>query len=201
MNLRRNARSVIQKKIRLGAGQGETFLREPRCIWFTGLSGAGKTTLARMLESHLRQLNYSVYVLDGDDLRQGLNSDLNFSDQDRRENIRRVAHVAQLMVDAGMVAIVATISPFQRDRIFARRLFKSNQFIEVFVDTPLEECERRDPKGLYKHSRSGQLLDFTGITSAYEAPDSPEVHLMCEDLMPDEAFEQLLSVIGMSGTP
>lgn len=155
-----------------------TSLRQkPCCIWFTGLSGAGKSTLANCLEQRLHAQGVHTYLLDGDNVRQGLNRDLGFSDADRMENIRRVAEVARLMVDAGLVVIVAFISPFRAERDFARSLLAPGEFVEVFVDTPLDECERRDTKGLYARARAGSLLQFTGISSPYEPPLQPEIHL------------------------
>jgi len=151
--------------------------QRPGCIWLTGLSGAGKSTLANALEEDLHDAGRFVYVLDGDNVRQGLNRDLSFSPEDRRENIRRVAEVALLMVDAGLIVIVAFISPFRAERDFARTLFEPGEFIEVFVDASLETCEQRDRKGLYALARSGGLKEFTGIDSPYEAPQSPDVHL------------------------
>lgn len=151
--------------------------QKPRCIWLTGLSGAGKTTLAYALEAELHTQGRFVYVLDGDNVRHGLNSDLGFSLGERRENIRRVAEVARLMVDAGLIVIVAFISPFQAERAMARGLFESGEFIEVYVDAALSVCEQRDTKGLYALARQGTLREFTGIDSPYEAPATPEVHL------------------------
>jgi len=151
--------------------------QRPRCIWLTGLSGAGKSTLANSLEEDLHGDGMFVYVLDGDNVRHGLNRDLGFSPEDRRENIRRVAEVARLMVDAGLIVIVAFISPFRAERDFARALFEPGEFIEVFVDASLAACEQRDRKGLYALARKGGLKEFTGIDSPYEAPQSPDVHL------------------------
>ena len=153
--------------------------QKPRCVWFTGLSGAGKSTLASQLDKRLHAQGLHTYVLDGDNVRHGLNKDLGFSDADRVENIRRVAEVARLMVDAGLVVIVAFISPFHADRAFARSLFVPGEFVEVFVDTPLSECERRDSKGLYASARAGQLANFTGVSSPYERPLDPEIRLDC----------------------
>jgi len=148
-----------------------------RCLWFTGLSGAGKSTIANQVERRLHALGYHTYVLDGDNLRHGLNKDLGFTDEARVENVRRVAEVAHLMVDAGLVVLVCVISPFAGERRFARELFDEGEFVEVFVDTPLEECERRDPKGLYRKARAGDIRNFTGIDSPYESPERPEIHL------------------------
>ena len=151
--------------------------QRPRCIWFTGLSGAGKSTIANLLERRLNSLGQHTYLLDGDNLRHGLNRDLGFTPEARVENVRRVAEVAHLMVDAGLMVLVCVISPFRSEREFARALFDNGEFVEVFVDTPLAECERRDPKGLYRKARAGEIRNFTGIDSPYEAPDVPEVHL------------------------
>lgn len=151
--------------------------QKPRCIWLTGFSGAGKSTLANALEAELHVSGRHVYVLDGDNVRHGLNRDLGFSAEDRKENIRRVAEVAKLMVDAGLIVLVAFISPFRAERAMARALFEEGEFIEVFVDSPLSVCEQRDTKGLYAKARRGELHDFTGIDSPYEPPLAPEVHL------------------------
>jgi bifunctional enzyme CysN/CysC len=145
------------------------------CVWFTGLSGAGKSTLANLLEKRLHEAGRHTYLLDGDNIRQGLNRDLGFTEADRVENIRRVAEVARLMTDAGLIVLVSFISPFRAERRMARELFAPGEFLEVFVDAPLAECERRDPKGLYAKARRGELKDFTGIDSAYEVPESPEL--------------------------
>jgi bifunctional enzyme CysN/CysC len=161
----------------------------------TGLSGAGKTTLATLLEQQLRSLAKHVYVLDGDNLRHGLNRDLGFTDADRCENVRRVAEVAKLMVDAGLIVVVSLISPFRKERRFARSLFSQGEFVEVFVDTPMPACERRDAKGLYAKARRGELKYFTGIDSPYEPPEAPEVHLLCDQVSPEEALQQLVSVL------
>jgi bifunctional enzyme CysN/CysC len=165
------------------------------CVWFTGLSGAGKSTVANLLEKRLSALGYHTYLLDGDNLRHGLNRDLGFTAEARVENVRRVAEVAHLMVDAGLIALVCVISPFRSEREFARSLFDSGEFIEVFVDTPLEECERRDPKGLYRKARAGEITNFTGIDSPYEIPQTPEVHLLNEGASLDGLVEQLVARI------
>ncbi len=149
----------------------------PCCLWFTGLSGAGKSTIANALEHRLAAMGFHTYLLDGDNLRHGLNKDLGFSDEDRIENIRRVGEVARLFVDAGLIVITAFISPFRSDRQMARDLFEAGEFLEVFVDTPLEVAERRDPKGLYAKARAGLLSNFTGIDSPYERPEEPEIVL------------------------
>ena len=152
-------------------------------LWFTGLSGSGKSTVAGALEQALHAHGVSTYLLDGDNVRHGLCRDLGFSDDDRKENIRRVGEVAKLMVDAGLVVLTAFISPHRAERNMVRDLLAEGQFIEVFVDTPLAVCEARDPKGLYKKARAGELRNFTGIDSVYEAPDAPEIHLDGEQLV------------------
>src|SRR5215471_18843225 len=156
-------------------------------LWFTGLSGAGKTTIANAVERRLYARRRHTYLLDGDNVRHGLNRDLVFSNADRRENIRRIAEVAKLMVDAGLIVLVAFISPFRADRHAARQLFEHGEFLEVFVDTPLAEAERRDPKGLYAKARRGELRSFTGIDSPYEPPENPEIRLDTLSLTPEAA--------------
>jgi len=151
--------------------------QRPMCVWFTGLSGAGKSTLANLLEKRLHANGKHTYMLDGDNVRHALSRDLGFSDADRIENIRRAAEVARLMVDAGLIVLVSFISPFAAQRALARSLFEPGEFFEVFVDTPFEECARRDPKGLYSRALSGQMPSFTGVGSAYEVPPAPELHL------------------------
>ena len=167
----------------------------PKCFWFTGLSGSGKSTIASAFDAALLQLGKHAYVLDGDNIRHGLNRDLGFTDADRIENIRRVAEVAKLMVDAGLIVIVSFISPFAQDRELARSLFQSGEFIEVFVDTPLEECERRDVKGLYAKARKGQLPHFTGIDSPFEVPSNPQLRLVTTEQSVEQSVAQLLSLI------
>jgi 3'(2'),5'-bisphosphate nucleotidase len=149
--------------------------QRPRCIWLTGLSGSGKSTIANALELALHRSGHHTFLLDGDNVRHGLNRDLGMSAADRAENIRRVGEVAKLMVDAGLIVVTAFISPFRADRETVRAMFAEGEFIEVFVDTPLEECERRDPKGLYRKAREGKIRDFTGIDSPYEIPSNPDV--------------------------
>ncbi|QBF81844.1 adenylyl-sulfate kinase [Shewanella maritima] len=144
-------------------------------LWFTGLSGSGKSTVANAVDKLLHDSGCKTYVLDGDNVRHGLNGDLSFSDVDRVENIRRIGEVSKLFVDAGLIVSTAFISPFTQDRDMVRKQLSSGQFIEVFIDTPLEVCEQRDPKGLYKKARAGEIKNFTGIDSSYEAPLSPEI--------------------------
>jgi bifunctional enzyme CysN/CysC len=151
--------------------------QKPAVLWFTGLSGAGKTTIANLVEKLLHENGKHTCLLDGDDVRHGLSSDLGFTDADRVENIRRVTEVAKLMVDAGLIVLVSLISPFRLERRMAREMMAKDEFIEVFVDTPIEECARRDPKGLYKRAMSGEIRNFTGVSSPYEAPERPELHI------------------------
>ena len=167
--------------------------QQPRCLWFTGLSGAGKSTIANLLERRLSAQGYHTYILDGDNLRHGLNRDLGFTAEARVENVRRVAEVAHLMVDAGLIVLVCVISPFSDERRFARSLFAEGEFIEVFVDTSLEECERRDPKGLYRKARAGEISNFTGIDSPYEVPEAPEVHLHAGSAGLEAMVDQLVA--------
>ena len=168
----------------------------PRCLWFTGLSGAGKSTIANLVEKKLLAMGQHTYLLDGDNVRHGLNKDLGFTDEDRVENIRRVAEVAKLMTDAGLIVLVSFISPFRAEREMARALFGDGEFLEVFVDTPLAEAERRDVKGLYAKARAGQLRNFTGIDSPYEAPEHPELHLQAGLTDPVELAEQVIRALG-----
>lgn len=163
-------------------------------LWFTGLSGLGKSTVAGALEQALHAHGVSTYLLDGDNVRHGLCRDLGFTENDRRENIRRVGEVAKLMVDAGLVVLTAFISPHRAERQMVRDMLAAGQFIEVFVDTPLEICEVRDPKGLYKKARSGELKNFTGIDSVYESPQAADIHLNGEQLVTN-LIEQLLDVL------
>ncbi|HCH01338.1 MAG TPA: adenylyl-sulfate kinase [Vibrio sp.] len=163
--------------------------QKPVVLWFTGLSGAGKSTVAGALESQLASLGYHTYLLDGDNVRHGLCSDLGFSSQDRRENIRRIGELAKLMADAGLIVLSAFISPHRAERQMVRDLLPDGEFIEVFVNAPLEVCEKRDPKGLYKKARAGEIPNFTGIDSEYQAPQHPEIDLPAGDKSLNELVE------------
>jgi len=165
----------------------------PMCLWMTGLSGAGKSTLANALEQELNKKGKHTYILDGDNLRHGLNSDLGFGEADRKENVRRAAEVALLMVDAGLIVIVGLISPFKKERDGARSLFKDNQFKEIYISTSLQECEARDVKGLYEKARRGEVRDFTGIDSPYEVPENAEVIIDTKNKSVDQCVQQILN--------
>lgn len=167
-------------------------------IWFTGLSGSGKSTIAFTLEHALVERGHMAYCLDGDNVRHGLNKNLGFSADDRKENIRRIAEVGKLFVDAGIVTCTAFISPYRGDRDDAREVV-GDRFIEVFVDTPLDVCEERDPKGLYKKARAGEIKGFTGIDDPYEAPEKPEVVINTANLSPQEATVQLVELLEQRG--
>jgi bifunctional enzyme CysN/CysC len=167
-------------------------LQKPICLWLTGLSGAGKSTIANLLEKQLFASGRHTYILDGDKIRQGLNRDLGFSEDDRVENMRRAMEVARLFVDAGLVVIVAFISPYRAERNHARSRFEPDEFVEIHIDAPLEECERRDPKGLYVQARRGELVNFTGIDSDYEPPVAPEIRLDTVAKSPNECVDLIL---------
>jgi bifunctional enzyme CysN/CysC len=173
--------------------------QSPCILWFTGYSGAGKSTVANLVEKRLFALGRHTYLLDGDNVRHGLNKDLGFTEADRVENIRRVAEVARLMSDAGLLVLVSFISPFRAERRMARSLVSEGEFIEVFVDAPLAVAESRDPKGLYKKARRGELKNFTGIDSPYEPPEHPEIHLDTARLAPEESVEVVLAYLTSHG--
>ena len=174
------------------AARAQSLGQSARVVWFTGLSGSGKSTIANLVEKRLHADGRHTYILDGDNVRHGLNRDLGFTEADRVENIRRVAEVSKLMVDAGLIVLVSFISPFRAERRMARELLAEGEFIEVFVDTPLAEAERRDVKGLYAKARAGELKNFTGIDSPYEAPEAPEIRIDTTQVSPEEAAEQIV---------
>lgn len=165
--------------------------QKPAVLWFTGLSGSGKSTIANHLDRLLHGHGRQTILLDGDNIRHGLNSDLGFGEADRVENIRRIAEVAKLMTEAGLIVIVAFISPFRSARQFARDLMEPGELVEIFVDTPLDECIRRDPKGLYKRALSGEIQDFTGLGSPYEPPERAEVHLRTMEADPSQLAQEV----------
>ncbi len=173
--------------------------QKPGVLWLTGLSGAGKSTISNLVERRLQRLGKHTYLLDGDNVRHGLSKDLGFGDADRVENIRRVAEVARLMVDAGLIVLVAFISPFRSERVMARALFAEGEFLEVFVDAPLSVAESRDPKGLYKKARLGELRNFTGIDSPYEAPEAPDVRIDTTTLSAEEAANTIVVLLQERG--
>jgi bifunctional enzyme CysN/CysC len=192
----RRASNIHWQALELGKLQRAMLKHQtPRCIWFTGLSGSGKSTVANMLEKRLHADGRHTYMLDGDNVRHGLNRDLGFSEADRVENLRRVGEVAKLMVDAGLIVLVSFISPFRADRQTARELFEPGEFIEVHVDTPLAECERRDVKGLYAKARRGELKNFTGIDSPYEPPVAAELVIDTSKDNPEACALQVLKLI------
>jgi len=168
-------------------------------LWFTGLSGSGKSTLSHKVEEKLYEMGVHTYVLDGDNIRQGLNKDLGFSEEDRRENIRRIGEVAKLFVDAGVVVLTAFISPYRRDREFVRNLVDKGDFIEVYVKCPLEVCEQRDPKGLYKKARAGQIKNFTGIDDPYEEPENPEIIVETDKMTVEECVDKIVNFLTTNG--
>ncbi len=173
--------------------------QKPFVLWFTGLSGSGKSTLASLLDKALHEAGYHTYVLDGDNVRHGLCRDLGFTEADRVENMRRIRETAKLMLDAGLIVLVAFISPFRSERRAARALFEDGEFVEIFVDTPLAECERRDPKGLYKKARAGEITNFTGIDSPYEPPENPDIHLPGATLSPEAMVERIWGELARRG--
>ncbi|MBN1320002.1 MAG: adenylyl-sulfate kinase [Thermoleophilia bacterium] len=168
-----------------------------KLVWLTGLSGAGKSTIAHLVEARLHERGVHTYILDGDNVRHGLNADLGFSDDDRRENIRRIGEVAKLLVDAGLVVLATFISPFREDRDRVRTLMDEGEFVEVYVRCDLETCRQRDPKGLYAKALAGEINDFTGISSAYEEPDHPELVVDTSRESPEQAAQRILDLLAL----
>lgn len=184
----------IQTKVSQSQRQ-ELLKQKAKLIWFTGLSGSGKSTLAVQLEAILHQKGYKTYLLDGDNIRAGINKDLTFTDADRIENIRRIGEVSKLMLDSGIIVLSAFISPFQSDRDQVKKIVGAENYIEVFVDTPLEVCEQRDVKGLYKKARAGEIKNFTGIDSAYEIPVHPDIIIQTHVLSVNDSLDLLLNAV------
>ncbi len=192
----RRAGNVVWQELKVDKAQRARAIgQRPRVLWLTGLPAAGKSTIADRVEQKLQAMGRHTYLLDGDNVRHGLNRDLGFTDRDRVENVRRVAEVAKLMVDAGLIVIVSFISPFRSEREMARALMEEGEFAEIFVDTPLAVCEARDPKGLYAKARGGELANFTGIDSPYEPPETPDLRIDTTELSPDEAADEVLRLL------
>ena len=168
---------------------------KPLLLWFTGLSGSGKSTIANVVEQELFKQNIKTYTLDGDSIRKGINNDLSFSPEDRTENIRRIAEVANLMLDAGLVVIAAFVSPYKKDRENIKNIVKDANFVEIYINTSLEECERRDAKGLYRKARSGEIKDMTGISSPYEAPEQADIEIKTEEESIEAAAKKIVDAI------
>ena len=169
--------------------------QKPFLLWFTGLSASGKSSIANIVEQKLFKTNHNTYLLDGDNVRHGLNSDLGFNEESRVENIRRIGEVSKLFLDAGIITLTAFISPFKSDRNLVRKLFNEGDFLEVFIDSSLEVCENRDPKGMYAKARKGEIKDFTGISSRYESPENPEIHVINNNISLDEAATQIINYL------
>ena len=169
--------------------------QRPFLLWFTGLSASGKSSIANIVEQKLFNKKYNTYLLDGDNVRHGLNRDLGFNEESRVENIRRIGEVSKLFLDAGIITLTAFISPFKSDRSLVRELFDERDFLEVFVDSSLEVCEKRDPKGMYAKARKGEIKNFTGISSPYENPENPEIHVINNNISLDEAADQIINFL------
>jgi bifunctional enzyme CysN/CysC len=197
--LRRSHNIHIQHVDVSKEARAELMGQKPVVLWFTGLSGAGKSTIANLVEKKLHARGRHCYLLDGDNVRHGLTKDLGFTEADRVENIRRVAEVAKLMIDAGLIVLTAFISPFRAERAMARNMVGAGEFVEIFVDTPLDVADSRDVKGLYRKARRGELSNFTGIDSPYEVPESPEVRVNTVGSAPDEAADEVIAYLQQSG--
>jgi len=196
----RRAQNVVWQELKIDKStRADQKHQRPGVLWFTGLSGSGKSTIANLVEQRLYDRGRHTYTLDGDNVRHGLNKDLGFTDADRVENIRRVGETAKLMVDAGLITLVSFISPFISERRLARRLVEDGEFIEVFVNTPLELCEKRDPKGLYKKARAGEIANFTGIDSAYEPPEAAEIEIKTDQMSAEEAADMVVAYLEERG--
>ncbi len=180
----------VTVKYRREANKHNSFL-----LWFTGLSGSGKSTIANLVEQELYKLNVKTYTLDGDNIRKGLNNNLTFSPKDRAENIRRIAEVSNLMIDAGIVVLAAFVSPYKKDRENIKNIVKDVNFVEIFINTSVEECERRDVKGLYKKARAGEIQNMTGISAPYEVPEYPDIEIKTENESIEEAVKRIIDFI------
>ncbi len=188
--------NIVKQDFKIdGLKRSKQLEQQPVLVWFTGLSGSGKSTMANLLEMELHEKGYKTYLLDGDNVRHGLCRDLGFSEDDRVENIRRIGEVAKLFLDAGVIVLCAFVSPFSKDRDNAKKLVGSGRFVEVFVDCPIEVCEERDVKGLYKKARKGEIKDFTGISSPFEKPINADLVLKTAEKSPNELLEELLQRI------
>lgn len=186
--------NTVWHEQQISKGQRSALKKQKPCLlWYTGLSGSGKSTVANAVDALLFQRNCHSYLLDGDNVRHGLNGDLGFSDTDRIENIRRISEVAKLFIDSGLIVSTAFISPFAGDRAMAAKLLEEGEFIEVYIDTPIAVCEQRDPKGLYKKARAGEIKDFTGIDSGYDVPQSPTIHVKTDEKSIQQCAEQIVN--------
>ncbi len=194
------ATNIVWHEGHVSRAERERLLAQPGClVWLTGLPSSGKSTIAFTVEHALVARGQLAYVLDGDNIRHGLNRNLGFSAEDRAENIRRIGEVGKLFVDAGILAISSFVSPYKADRDGVRGMLDQGDFLEVFVDTPLEICEERDPKGLYKKARAGEIPDFTGVSDPYEVPENPELVIKAAECSPQEAAQQILDLLELHG--
>jgi bifunctional enzyme CysN/CysC len=192
----RRATNIAWQPLSVGKKERAGLKNQKPCIlWFTGLSGAGKSTIANIVDQKLFAKSHHTMLLDGDNVRHGLNRDLGFTEADRVENIRRAGEVAKLMADSGLIVICSFISPYKAERDMVRGLVADGEFLEVFVDTPIEECERRDPKGLYSKAKAGKIKNFTGVDAPYESPEAPEVHLQTIGASPDELADSIIKAL------
>lgn len=180
----------ITKKDRQKSNKHNSFL-----LWFTGLSGSGKSTIANAVELELFKQGIKTYTLDGDNIRKGINNDLTFAPEDRTENIRRIAEIANLMIDAGLVTLAAFVSPYKKDRENIRNIVKDVNFVEIYINTSVEECERRDVKGLYKKARKGEIKNMTGISAPYEAPENPDIEIKTEEITVEQSVNKIINFL------
>jgi len=193
-------KNIVWHQHQVSKHDRQAIKKQKSCIlWFTGLSASGKSTIANALERRLHDLNKHTYLLDGDNIRMGLNKDLGFSNENRDENIRRIGEVGKLFVESGLIVLCAFISPFQKERDKIRMLVDKDEFVEVFVDTPLDICQKRDPKGLYKKVKSGEIANFTGISSPYEAPKDAEIVIRTDVMSVDESVEIIIKYLNDKG--